>query len=205
LVESAASSFILNDDLVELLADLKLEYLRPLNGAKKRFIFRNGLRRWPLTLLESLGLLVKVAPKFLFNKNSLKPKDLETIWAWGLRNLTQAATKYLLSPGLQGIYAGNAKKMSAELILGPLFKRKRQKYRGTVSFRNGMGEFIEALERKLRQQEVQIYLNSEYKPDNLKTPHVICVSAAAAPPRVLCCNAATTAPSCLFSSPRQAG
>jgi oxygen-dependent protoporphyrinogen oxidase len=179
LVEAAANGFILNDDLVELLADIKLEFVRPQAKAKKRFIFRNGLRRWPLTFLESLGLLVKVLPKFFFNKKSFRPLEQETIWNWGLRNLNQAMTMYLLSPGLQGIYAGSARKMSAELILGPLFNRKKQNYKGTVSFKNGMGEFIEALEKKLRQLGVQIHLNSFYRPLDLEIPHVICISAAA--------------------------
>jgi oxygen-dependent protoporphyrinogen oxidase len=186
LVESAANGFILSEDLVELLADLKLEFMRTRSLAKKRFIFRNGrLRRWPLTIFESLGLLLKVFPKIIFNKKSLRPKDQETVWAWGLRNLNLAMTKYFLSPGLQGIYAGDARKMSAELILGPLFKRKSPKskgnYKGTVSFKNGMGEFIEALERRLRQQGVQIYLNSRYQLEDLAIPHVVCVSAAVVP------------------------
>src|SRR5207253_8734851 len=113
LVESAANGFILNDDLVDLLSDLKLDYIRPLKTSKKRFIFRDGFRRWPLHFFETAGLLLKVLPKFIFRRNSFKPLDQETIWAWGLRNLNRAATKYLVSPGLQGIYAGSPHKMSA--------------------------------------------------------------------------------------------
>lgn len=179
LVESAANGLILNDDLIELLADLNLEYVRPLKTAKRRFIFRSGrLRRWPLTVAESVELIVKIIPRFLFKKYTLKPTEQETVWMWGLRNFTLAATNYILSPGLQGIYAGNAHKMSASLILGQLFKRKIEKYKGTVSFKNGMEELVEALERKLRQQGVQIHLNSFYRLEALEVPHVICVSAS---------------------------
>lgn len=180
LVESAANGFILSDDLEELLQDIGLPYIRPLRGARKRYIFRGGFRRWPLSFLETLGLAIKVLPKILFNKQAMKPEPDETVWHWGLRVLNRAATKYLVSPALQGIYAGDPHKMSAELIFGPMFQPNRKKYRGTVSFRHGMGEFITALEKKLRHQGVRIHLNSDYKIQNLETPHVVCVSAATA-------------------------
>ncbi|MGZ3744267.1 MAG: protoporphyrinogen oxidase [Pseudobdellovibrionaceae bacterium] len=190
LVESAANGFIFNEDLEELLADLQLEFIRPQALAKKRFIFRQSLQRWPLNFLESLCLLFKTLPKIIFNRASLKPQSQETMGAWGLRNFTPALTNYLLGPALQGIYAGNVHQMSAELIMGPHFNGKKASskkssskpaYKGTLSFKNGMGEFVEALERKVRQQGVQIYLNSAYQPQDLTLPHVICVSAAAAP------------------------
>lgn len=180
LVETAANGFILNDTLVDLLSDIQLDYIRPLKGARKRFIFRGAFRRWPLGFLETLGLIFKVLPRWIFNRSSFKPQVDETIWRWGLRCLNRAATRYLLSPALQGIYAGDAHRMSAELILGPMFNSKKQKYRGTVSFEKGMGEFVAALEKKLIQQGVKIHLNSFYQIESLEIPHVVCVSAAAA-------------------------
>lgn len=45
LVESAANGLILNDTVVELLTDLGVEYIHPLRGAKKRFIYRSSFRR----------------------------------------------------------------------------------------------------------------------------------------------------------------
>jgi oxygen-dependent protoporphyrinogen oxidase len=180
LVETAANGFILNDDLVELLEDIGLEYIRPLKEARKRFIFRGSFRRWPLSFFETLNLIGKALPRFFFSKASFKPQADETVWSWGLRCLNRAASRYLLSPALQGIYAGDAHKMSAELILGPLFGGKKQKYRGTVSFKKGMGEFVAAMEKKLVQQGVKIHLNSFYRIESLETPHVVCVSAAAA-------------------------
>lgn len=180
LVESAANGFILNDTVMELLTDLELEYIYPLKGARKRFIYRGGFRRWPLSLTETLGLLVKAVPRLLFRRGSFKPLPNETVWSWGLRCLNRGFTRYLLSPALQGIYAGDTHRMSADLILGPMFNRQKQKYRGTVSFKGGMGEFINAIEKKLRQQGVQIFLNSFYKIEDLTTPHVVCASAATA-------------------------
>jgi oxygen-dependent protoporphyrinogen oxidase len=182
LIESAANGFILNDDLMELFQDLNLEPLKPkAEYAKKRYIFRGSLQRWPLNIFESICLAGKFLCKIIFCKKSLRPKTDETVWNWGQRNLSSSATKYLLSPGLQGIYAGDARRMSAELILGPMFQGKKQKYRGTVSARGGMGEFIEALAQKLKSQGVKIILNSNYKIDSLNEPHVVAVSASAAP------------------------
>lgn len=182
LVESAANGFILNDDLAELFQELGLEYIQPKKEtAKKRYIYRDGLKRWPLTLLETATLLCKFPLKMIFNRKALVPKIADTIWTWGLRHLGLGATKYLASPALQGIYAGDSQRMSASLILGPLFQNKKQKYRGTVSLQNGMGEFITALEKKLREQKVEIHLNSNYKVKSLDIPHIVCVSAAAAP------------------------
>jgi oxygen-dependent protoporphyrinogen oxidase len=182
LIESAANGFILNDDLMELFQDLRLEPLKPIaEYAKKRYIYRGALKRWPLNIVESIFLAGKFIAKLLFCKKSLKPRSDETIWNWGQRNLSGSATKYLLSPGLQGIYAGDARRMSAELILGPMFQGKKQKYRGTVSALGGTGEFIEALASKLKSQGVKIVLNSNYKIDSLAEPHVVAVSASAAP------------------------
>lgn len=180
LVETAANGFILNDALVELLEDIGLDFIRPLKGARKRFIYRGAFRRWPLSLFETLSLIGKVLPRWFFNRKSFQPQTDETVWSWGLRCLNRAATKYLLAPGLQGIYAGDAHRMSAELILGPMFGGKKQKYRGTVSFKRGMGEFIAALEKKLTQQGVRIHLNTFYKVESLEVPHFVCVSAATA-------------------------
>ncbi|MBS1970143.1 MAG: FAD-dependent oxidoreductase [Bdellovibrionales bacterium] len=179
LVETAANGFILNDALVELLEDIGLEYIRPLKGARKRFIFRDGFKRWPLNIFETFGLISKALPRFFFRRPSFRPQTDETVWTWGLRCLNRAATRYLLSPALQGIYAGDVHRMSAELILGPMFGGQKQKYRGTVSFKKGMGEFVAAIEKKLVHQGVKIHLNSFYQIENFAVPHVVCVSAAA--------------------------
>lgn len=184
-VESAANGFILTEDLVSLLEELGLDYIETQKSARKRFIFRGKLRRWPLGILETVDLLGRVLSRFLFQRSSFRPQSEESVWGWGLRCLNRAMTQYLLAPALQGIYAGDAHRMSAELVLGPLFKRKatkkKSKYRGTISFKNGMGEFVSALERKLRDQGVRVELNSHYQIKDLSIPHVVCVSAAVAP------------------------
>lgn len=184
LVESAANGFILTEDLSELLTDLKLDYISPLpEFRKKRFIFRKGLRRWPLSAWESLNLATKFSFRWLLLKKSIAPKQRESVWDWGLRNLGFSATKYLLSPGLQGIYAGDARSMSADLILGPMFRARQAgaRYRGTISFRGGMQVFVDTLTSRLNELGVQIHLNSRKAIDSLETAHVVCVPAHLVP------------------------
>lgn len=181
LVESAANGFILTEELAALLQDLQLDFIKPLpEFRKKRFIFRSGMRRWPLSPLETLSLAFKAGIRFLFRRKAMKPRRFEKVWDWGLRNLGFNTTKFLLSPGLQGIYAGDPRQMSASMILGPLFQAKKSQkgYRGTVSFKGGMQEFIDAMIRKLATLPVKIHLNSKYQITSLSVPHVVCTSAA---------------------------
>lgn len=183
LIESAANGMILNEDVEELFQELDISALKPIEQYKKRrFIFRNGMRRWPLSFLESLQLLGKLLPKLLFAKSQLKPQDTETIWQWGLKNLGPAATRYFLSPALQGIYAGDPRRMSASAILGGFFSgQKRKRYGGTLTPSEGMGQLIQKLKEKVEEQGVRIHLNSTYELRSLEIPQVVCVSAAASP------------------------
>jgi oxygen-dependent protoporphyrinogen oxidase len=184
LVESAANGFVYTEELASLFSELKLDHIQPLpEFKKKRFIFRRGLQRWPLGFLETASFLMKAGFLHLFQRNKFPPKAGETVWDWGLRTLGFPASKYLLSPGLQGIYAGTARSMSASLILGPLFRggKTKSRYRGTVSFKNGMQEFLDRLTSKLNEMRVRIHLNSRYLVSSAEVPHVICVSAMAVP------------------------
>lgn len=184
LVESAANGFIFTEELASLFSELGLSHVLPLPEFKKnRFIFRRGLQRWPLGPLETISFIFKGFVSFILQKKRSRPRANETVWDWGLRTLGFTPTKFLLGPGLQGIYAGNARRLSASLILGPLFARKktRSRYRGTVSFRNGMQEFVDAISAKLSEKGVRVHLNSRYEIRSLEVPHVVCVSASAAP------------------------
>jgi oxygen-dependent protoporphyrinogen oxidase len=182
LVESAANGMMASDDIEELFRDLDVAILHPRREYKrKRFIFRGGLRRWPLSIFETLGMLIRVLPKMLFAKSRLKPAASESVAHWGGRSFGEAATKYLIAPALQGIYAGDIKKMSASSIFGGMFLggAKKQRYRGTIAPVNGMGELIQALKTKVEAQGAKIHLNTPYAVTSLDVPHVVCVSAAA--------------------------
>jgi oxygen-dependent protoporphyrinogen oxidase len=119
-----------------------------------------------------LGLAVLVG--LLKGKKNFKPRALETVKQWGLRNLTGPATEFLLAPALQGIYAGDITKMSASLIFGKMFLRsKKKRYRGMLSGRHGMADIIQALEKSIRKMNVQIYLNTTVKISELQAPWVL--------------------------------
>jgi len=183
LRETAANALIWTPEIESLLQELELPWIPTRPEAKKRFFFRRGLKRWPLSFFESLALGIKISPAIFLRKRYFKPKDRESILDWGRRVLTEAATKFLLEPALQGIYAGDISKMSASLVLGSLFQKKRAgapRYRGSLSFEQGMGELIERLQDRLVKKGVIFRKQSPLE----SYPHgkavVLAVSAASA-------------------------
>lgn len=157
--ETAAHSISCTPRVEKLCNDLGLEFLRPSPLSKKRYIFRESLRRWPLSKFETAVLVVRV----LFAKltGRLKPISLETLAQWGKRNLGRKASHFLLETAMQGIYAGNADQLSASLILGPLFQKNRERMKGVISFKNGMSELIQALSSAIEKNGGKIVLRKE--------------------------------------------
>lgn len=180
LAEQAANALIRTARAEKLFADLQIPAVLPLAESKKRFIFRGIPKSWPLSFFETLGLILKVAPKFIFNRKSLRPMPGQTLKNWGLSNLGESPTNFLLEPAMQGIYACESTNLSASLILGPLFNKNREKYGGLLTGPNGMQDLVDALEKELRARGVQIHLNTEIKLTHLKSPIVVCSSAAGA-------------------------
>lgn len=177
IYETGANAFLSNQRVENFVKDLGLTPLRPKKDAKKRFLYRSHPQRWPLKILETLNL----AKHFLWSlvRRQLKPRSGETIDQWGQRNLGKAGTQFILEPALQGIYAGDSKFLSAELI----FHRNRSSGRnlGLVSFEGGMGEMINKLVQVLTSRGVQIKLSSFFDPNTTETmPTVICTSPGAA-------------------------
>lgn len=182
LAEQAANALIRTYKAEEFFAELQLTAVLPLEESKKRFIFRNRPRRWPLSLLESVLLAFRFLPKFLLRKSSLAPRPLETLHTWGERHLGEAPTRYLLGPAMQGIYASGAEALSSELILGPLFRRKKKTgaFRGLMTCPKGMQGVIDALEAKVKSLGVRIHLNTEMDLATVQGPVVVATSCAAA-------------------------
>lgn len=179
LDESAAHSLTLNDSVHALLEKLKLTPLRPSPAAKKRFIFREGkVRRWPLTPFESLVMLVNFA-RHWFTKNA-KPHPRETLRNWGKRVLGNAATRFLLEPALQGIYAGDGQTLSATLLVGPLFGAKKSKYRGVVSFKHGMADLFRAMEKRIVELGGHLHFGQTARLEDLRGIRILATSAPAA-------------------------
>ncbi len=155
-VETAANGVLNTLAFEKLCHDLNVPLVATQKQSKKRFIFRNSLpKRWPLRFSSSMKLL------WGFSRVK-KPKAGETIAEWGRRNFDQEAVDYLLSPALQGIYAGDVDQMSASLILNRFFLKQRKArplLRGLVSPANGMGQLMEALKAWLVKFGVEFHLN----------------------------------------------
>ncbi|EMO87104.1 protoporphyrinogen oxidase [Leptospira noguchii] len=165
LVETAANGILNSYQLEELTSALGLKILTAEKKSKKRFIWKNGSPTiFPLTFLETLRVLYGILVI------SAEIRTGESVYQWGVRVLGKGAVKNLLEPGFSGIYAGDLKDMSAELVLGAWItskgsllkniherirnKKKERKVlkqkRGTVSFRCGLGELLNAMETKIK-------------------------------------------------------
>ncbi|WP_374029275.1 NAD(P)/FAD-dependent oxidoreductase [Bdellovibrio bacteriovorus] len=181
IAERAANALIRTTKANDLFARLGLTPSFPLESSKKRFLFRDHPRSWPLSFSESLSLLARVVPRLLLGKRHLRPRPQETLEAWGKRLLGPKATRFILGPAMQGIYGNDISGLSASLILGPLFRRKKKdKYRGLLTSRGGMQDLVDALEKALRDKGVRIHLNTAPDLASLTGPVVIATSAKAA-------------------------
>jgi oxygen-dependent protoporphyrinogen oxidase len=159
IAERAANGIMNSDLLMELVSDLGLTPLFSNEAAKKRYIERDGPRRFPLTVLEAFDLAFKASPLLWQGKERLRPHHQETLKEWGYRNLGPGATNFLIKPAMNGIYAGDVARMSAKLITSSLiFTKPEAKVKGLMSFKGGMQELIDALEKHLRENGVRFYL-----------------------------------------------
>jgi protoporphyrinogen/coproporphyrinogen III oxidase len=166
LVESAANG-LMNSELVEdLFTDLGLLLTPMRKQSKKRYIFRNKPKQWPLSIFESISFFFLFGFYCLFGfQRSLRPKPHETISQWAERKFGKSFLKYLIGPALQGIYAGDVNRMSASLILNSFFNRTKPNRKlvakGTVAPRKGMGQLIYALTTWLKDHQVNIQYDTE--------------------------------------------
>jgi oxygen-dependent protoporphyrinogen oxidase len=155
--------------------DLGLPMLRsPQSSSRARYIYRERPRRWPLNPGEWLALVARFATATA--QGSRSPRPLETVDEWGARVLGHRATRWLVGPTLQGMYAGDPACLSASLVFGAREHPARRARTGVVAPARGMQQLIDALERRLRTRDVNIRLNSPARL-NGATPAVICTSA----------------------------
>jgi oxygen-dependent protoporphyrinogen oxidase len=180
LIETAANGLMYSKNIENLFKDLKVPMLFPRPESKKRFIWRNKMKRWPLSILESIPVLFFLL-KFIFAKSLLVPQPGQSVEKWARHHLGPAACDYLVGPGLQGIYAGDISVLSASLILNRFFRPSvaRKKYAGMVAPEKGMQQLIEALQANLKKNGVEIKYESDEKVD-LSQPAVVATSCSAA-------------------------
>lgn len=148
---------LLNSESVEfLLKKIGLPFLSPLPSAKKRFLFDGKLHRWPLNPFSS----IKVLSRFVFARESTKPKPFESVKTYGDRMSPDLASR-LLGPALSGVYGANADELSASLTLRAIFDPSsrsappKESPRGSIGFKGGMGDLVSQLTTYLEKSGVQ--------------------------------------------------
>jgi len=157
-IETAANAFLNSEKLQEISKQINCPLYPTQKTARKRYIFRNQPRRWPIGLSSTLLLIFTAFKLFIFRSTQLLPKQLESVEAYALRVFNSEILEYLISPALQGIYAGDVKKMSASLILNSFLKKKKQNVRrGSFAPEQGMGEFIQKLKDYLQKNNVHFH------------------------------------------------
>lgn len=160
LIESAANGFLASKKIEELFQDINCEILKTKTESRKKFIYRQGLKRWPLSAIETIHLIGKALWSLI--SLQIKPRNRETLKEWAHRCLTEKANDYLLQPMVNGIFATHTDKLSAKLVLGSLFfKKEKGTSRGLVSARTGMGEVIQKMQQYLEKKGVVFEFNSQ--------------------------------------------
>lgn len=179
--EAAANALLNTPAVTELFQDLKIPLCSPPVAARAKFIFRDRPRRWPLTGAESAKAMAR-GLWCRWGKRALAPRPSETVAEWVERTLGHSALEHLVTPALQGIYAGDPQRLSASLIFGRWFQprsRHRSRPRGSVFPPGGMEELIEALTKRIQARGGQIHLNKKAIPDSGQ-PLILATSAPAA-------------------------
>ena len=155
--------------------DLGLPMLSsPRSSSRARYIYRQGPRRWPLNPGDWLALAAHYTAATA--RGARHPRPLETVNQWGARVMGPRATRWLLGPSLQGMYAGDPSCLSASLVVGARGLPAQPAGKGVVAPERGMQQLIDALECRLRTRGVSIRLNTAARLDG-STPAVICTSA----------------------------
>ncbi|MCB0363709.1 MAG: FAD-dependent oxidoreductase, partial [Bdellovibrionales bacterium] len=188
LAEAAANGIYNSISVEKFCRRLGVPLKGTLSSARARYIFVGGkARKWPIILpmSESLRFFFKLGFYRFFNRQKLVPQTNQRVSDWADKYFGGRVAHDVLSPILQGVYAAEAKDLSASLLLKGFFENKRRErkptLRGTVAPLGGMGELIEALERAAYESNVDIIEGKAYEWeewDNGKVPHVLDTSAS---------------------------
>ncbi|MGE0529443.1 MAG: NAD(P)/FAD-dependent oxidoreductase [Bdellovibrionales bacterium] len=179
LVESAATSLLADQSVENLFNDLGIEFAERKPERRKRYVYWERPRRWPLSAGSSVRLAAQMA-RLALGDPKVFPGAGESVKAWAVRVVNSEFEARLLAPMLQGIYAGETGRMSASLSLSSLLGERLPKgrHKGSVAPTGGMGELMHALYKRLRADGVEFQLKSSFTmPEYLTQPHVLCTSA----------------------------
>jgi len=177
LVERGANAFRWNAVTERWFRTLGIEPAFPQPISRRRYIFRNGRgRQWPLSVRETLALGVQAGTQYL--RGTWRARDRETVSAWSDRVLGRAATKWLISPALQGVYGVTSDRLSPRAIRRDGSRRRHGPR--FVAPGAGMGEVIASLTRGLRARHATIRLGERLDALDPSIPTVVCTDVSAA-------------------------
>ncbi len=187
-LENAAASMVGSPAVQGLFAELGLNAARPGPRAGARYIYRGFPRRWPLNLNQSLRLAAGAARLVLAPERGLD--EQKSVRQWGREFFGESASSLLLETALQGVYAGDSARMSAQLVLGPVLKGMkmrwprpgRPRHGGSAMPEGGMGNLVSALVSYLERSGVRINYQTEVKSSDidLSRPWIIATPIGAA-------------------------
>lgn len=183
MMETAANALLCDTEVEAVAKTIGLRLVEKKPTARKRFIYADGkLNRWPLGFFSSLRLIGFLL-KLRLDRNSVEPKDGETLLHWSQRVLNTQIEEQLLSPACQGIFGVGAQDLSARLIFNYFFsttKRPRGSVSGSVAPEKGMGAWAEALERYLKSQGVKFSFGVSFEKKEPGDVLLICTDMPAA-------------------------
>ena len=197
IAESAAHSLIATRAVRELCDELNVKLITPRKESSAKYIVRDGrLRRFPLSILEAATTLGRAA---LVRSDGIANTNLET---WGRRHLGKAASDYLLTPFVRGIFGVQPAELGVaaayptlnikpgKTLLGSmLFKEKKgsskrdSKERVAPEF--GMGDLVTKLDRRLEQRLGPRFRKSEKIEAVPDAPNIILATPAYAASSIL--------------------
>ncbi len=186
LIEKAANAIFTNDDVIDLLKELQVPYVKASENIRRRIVREKKFLNFPFYWYE----LPRILLGFLFKKAPIQsPITLKDFLS---PCLGEKICDEVVSTGLLGIYASSAENLEKSILFThqnkqmsylqwfKAFAKERAKMRtkyktkASISFAGGMQDFINALQAELKDNI--IYQNIDHLPENC----IVCTNATAA-------------------------
>ena len=183
-VEGAANAFVWTPSVATLFQSFDIAPQFASTEASRRYIFRNARPRlWPLSTGETIALALRATSSAVRKRSA--PVGRETVVEWSDRVWGRPATKWLISPALQGLYAAPADQLAAAAVIGrggSLFRRgKGSKIAAPAG---GMSALMSRLVDRLERQGATFSFGARLESLDPAIPTVVATCARAAAPLV---------------------
>jgi oxygen-dependent protoporphyrinogen oxidase len=184
IAESAANAIFANQAIINLLRQLNLDWIKADPKLKRLIWTSHGVINSPLNFRIIFKTLSGVFKKVPTEKKREEMSVAEFFTPWLGRDFVDE----VISTGLQGIYADKADNILFS-ALWPEFKQGHRYYQfilhlfrmrrlsqtyGSISFKHGMGEFVEKLKSELQNNIQSSHTVTQINPKNLT---IICTDA----------------------------